>query len=137
MPDLRELLTELAAEGLLVHGEFDFRAHLMKRDSLLVRAASQSAVDSFLSNYDALMRLAEAVATHEGYRFGESPHLAMKKIVQKLDPSIARSNLDLVASERHKAKKSRVAPSAEAVGLLGAWNKALPLTPLVSELFGN
>lgn len=128
-----DLIQVLVDEGLLVASSVTARSHLDKRDALIERSSRESEIKSFLSQYDALMRLAEAVVAGKGFQFGDSPHLAMKRIVAFLDPSISRSELDFVSSERHKSKKQGSTPSPAAAGLLAAWNERLPLLPVAKE----
>lgn len=128
-----DLIRVLADEGLLVASSVSIRTHLDKRDALIDRSSRESEIKCFLSQYDALMRLAEAVAASKGFQFGDSPHLAMKRIVSFLDHSISRSELDFVSSERHKSKKQGITPSPAAADLLASWNERLPLLPATRE----
>jgi hypothetical protein len=126
-PDLAARLISLGTDAFAVADDAAEEQARQQRsyESLERRARSSTTISAFLAEYDACMRLAEWLALEHGLRFGASPHLGFKIVLQVFMPEVdQQATRDLVAS-RHKAKKNGLEPDAPAVAHLRHVHSAL------------
>ena len=130
--------TRLLASDLFVVSGTTPKSHLDKRNVFLNMAAIETNTKrEFLLRYDALMRFVEALCCAFGYEFGESPHLAMKRVVTVAIPNIDQSALRDLTDERHVVKKTGGMPSARNREFLAEVDAALITDPVLSGLLGQ
>jgi len=106
-------LALLHQRGLLVSSDFDqgaVRRQMNGYDSLLKKSRQDHAINDFLAEYDALMRLIEVILIFSGFRLVDEPHRVLKDVI---DAIIPKSGIHNVCDARHQAKKLSIEPSTE------------------------
>lgn len=112
---IESVISELVQRALVVEiteTEIEMVKQRQSLARLLAKFDRGTLGSRFLAEYDAVMRLSEIALLHNGYVFGNTPHLAMNIIARGICPS---EDIRAMSKLRHSVKKGYGSPTEQDV----------------------
>ena len=112
---IESVINELVQRSLVVEiteTEIEMVKQRQSLARLLAKFDRGTLGSRFLAEYDAVMRLSEMALLHNGYVFGNMPHLAMNIIARGICPS---EDIRAMSKLRHSVKKGYGSPTEQDV----------------------